>query len=287
MKPYLSTGAFRTRSLPEILRQCAELGINHLELSSGVAYQPGLLDTVRSAPRTAMRFLVHNYFPPPAESFVLNLASSDPQILRRSLEFCKAAIDLSAELGAPFYSAHSGFAFNLTPEMLGKPEAQSKISASQSYEAAYAAFLESARMLAGYAASRGLKFLIENNVVSPRYLERAGANALLMSTAEEIVRFLQDANDPNLRLLVDVGHVNVSATALHFEREQFIERVAPYIEAIHLSGNDGVTDANQPFDASAWFFPLLKEFVLTPLVIEVYHLSPGQIQAQYRALEGI
>ena len=38
----------------------------------------------------------------------------------------------------------------------------------------------------------------------------------------EIVRLMKDVSSQNLGLLLDVGHLNVSASALGYERENFI-----------------------------------------------------------------
>jgi sugar phosphate isomerase/epimerase len=139
---YISTGAFRFKELAEIIQFSINHGIDRIELSSGVAYQPNLLDRVRATNQTQITYLVHNYFPPPEQAFVLNLASSGPQIRKLSVDFCREAIDLSSELGAPFYSVHSGFAFDMPPDILGKPRTQRQIpkSAYVPYDEAYDVF---------------------------------------------------------------------------------------------------------------------------------------------------
>jgi sugar phosphate isomerase/epimerase len=289
MEIYLSSGAFCSRSLPDIVQFSLDNGLAHIELSSGVRYEPDMLAPVRASSGQPIRYLVHNYFPTPAEPFVLNLASADDQVLQRSCDLCKTAIALAAELGAPFYSVHSGFAVHLTPELLGDPVAQARLSknAYMSYDAAYERFAETVKGLAEFAKSQGVRLLIENNVVSPLYLSKHGHNPFLMAIASEIVRLMEDINDATLGVLVDVGHANVSATALNFQREQFIETVAPYIGGFHLSDNDGQTDQNLPFDADAWFCPFLKDFPDTTLVIEAYRLSLEQMQQQYQVLETV
>jgi sugar phosphate isomerase/epimerase len=284
---YISTGAFRSTELTEIIQFSIDHGIDHIELSSGVAYQSNLLAPVREASQTQMTFLVHNYFPPPEAPFVLNLASSDTDTRQRSVDLCEKAIDLAAELEAPFYSVHSGFTFNVTPDMLGEPEAQREIplSAHIPYEQAYTIFVENVINLTQYAKSKGLRLLIENNVISPIYLTEHNGNTLLMATADEIVRLMTDVNDTALGVLVDVGHVNVTANALGFRREDFVEELAPAIGAFHLSDNDGQKDQNLPFDQNAWFCPLLGRFPGVPIVIEAYGLTWRQMEEQYRVLD--
>lgn len=289
MNFYLSSGAFRTKSLKEIVSFSVEHGLDRIELSSGLRHEANLLQPVRDTNGVSVNYLVHNYFPPPAKSFVLNLAASKDEILELSCNLCKTAIDLAVELGAPFYSVHSGFAVNLSPELLGKPEAQALLpeKAYISYSAAYDRFVETVKSLTEYAKTKNVKLLIENNVVSPLYLKKHEHNPFLMASPDEIVRFMEDVNDSNLGLLVDVGHANVSATALGFDRDEFVEKVSPYICAFHLSGNDGQTDQNLPFDRDAWFCKFLPSFANLTWVIEAYKLSLEQINQQHRVLEEI
>ncbi len=287
--PFLSSGAFQTRSLPDIVTFSVEQGLDHVELSSGVKHDPEQLASVYATTGQPMRYLVHNYFPAPEKSFVLNLASSDNQVMQQSVDHCQRAIALAAELGAPFYSVHSGFAVHLTPEILGDPDAQSRLgqTAYMTYEDAYQRFFESVKQLINEAKTQGIRLLIENNVVSPLYLDKHGHNPFLMATADEIVEFMNAINDPTLGLLVDVGHANVSATALKFDRHEFLETVAPYIGGFHLSDNDGQTDQNLPFNKNAWFCPFLQQFqqqTPVPIVIEAYRLSLDQMRSQYAEL---
>jgi len=283
---YVSTGAFTASSLGEILRTCRDHGIDRVELSSGLQHAPDFLAPVHATPELA--YLVHNYFPPPAEPFVLNLASTDSSTLARSHAMAREAIDLAAQLGAPFYSVHSGFALNLTPALLGNPAGQAAAAAHQhvSRDDAYAIFLRSVSQLADHARSRSIRLLVENNVLSPIYLAKHGANPLLLCDADEILRFFRDLSDDSVGLLLDVGHAKVSATALGFAPADFLIRVAPHIGAWHLSDNDGIADQNRPLDETAWFFPHLREHAPVPIVLEIYRLTPGQLREQLALVQG-
>lgn len=287
MEVYISTGAFRFKELAEIIEFSVNHGIDRIELSSGIAYQPNLLDQVRGTNQPRINYLIHNYFPPPEEPFVLNLASSDTHTRKRSLELCRRAIDLTSILGGAFYSVHSGFAFDMSPDFLGKPRSQRQIpkSAYIPYDEAYDIFADNVINLTRHARSKGVGFLIENNVVSPVYITDHNRRALLMASADEIVQLITDVDDPNLGVLVDVGHVNVTANALGFRREEFIEMLAPHIGGFHLSDNNGQMDQNLPFSEDAWFCPLLRGFQNVPIVIEAYNLSWIQMEQQYRVLD--
>ena len=61
-------------SLDQRLGRYEDQGLDAVELGGGVLVQPADLASLVKRPQS---FLVHNYFPPPAEPFVVNLASAE------------------------------------------------------------------------------------------------------------------------------------------------------------------------------------------------------------------
>jgi sugar phosphate isomerase/epimerase len=200
----------------------------------------------------------------------------DEGTLERTLHHCKIAIDLTAELGAPFYSVHAGAATELKPEDLGSGPRRIVLN---DLEKAYERFVHSVRELARYAEHRGVKLLVENHVV-PAFSLVDGKNLLLFaSTAEDISVFLSDVQSTNLGLLVDVGHLNVTAHSLRLDPVDFLAKVGPHIVAFHLSENDGLVDQNLPFGRDAWFMSDIRDFPKATFIIEVFGLDVDEIRA--------
>lgn len=279
---YVSTGAFQTRSLAEIVRLAMEGGVECVELSSGTEWAPDLLAPVRRTVGAGQRYLVHNYFPPAEQPFVLNLACAETGGLARSLRHCRDAVDLSQELGAPFFSVHAGFAFTARPEELGGDLTRSpRVPLDRAHEI----FVGALRELCAYAEPRGVRIAVENNVIAPFNLVN-GRNLLgLCATADDILRTREDVGATNLAFLVDTGHVKVTAAALGFDSHRFLDEVAPYVIAFHLSDNDGSADTNQPFDDHAWFVPRLAEFPHATMILEAYRLNVEAIHACHRVVD--
>ena len=75
---------------------------------------------------TTNNFIVHNYFPVPKKSFVLNLASLNASQFEMSLCHASSAIKLAAALGSPYYSIH-GFLLDVTVTELGKNLSKKKL----------------------------------------------------------------------------------------------------------------------------------------------------------------
>jgi sugar phosphate isomerase/epimerase len=275
---YVSSGAFTSRRLDEILDIAAEWGLTHVELSSDVAYDAANVGLAKSAGRRC-RLMLHNYFPAPKQPFVLNLAAEDRDILERSRAHCRAALELSAELEAPVFAAHAGFMVQPDPQQLGRPLAPTAVWPR---EDAYRLFVDSVGALAAFGRRLGVRFLVENNVVSP-FNAREGRNPfLLLAEPVEMLRCAADLGE-DFGLLMDVGHLKVSAMTLGFDAIEALRAVASLVAAWHLSDNDGTTDNNRGFDASAWFIPYLTD--TCPITLEVYKTTEPDIRKMMRLLD--
>lgn len=241
-------------SLPELLASLTAAGLGRIELGwcpplQGLALPDGLA-------AFPARWLVHNYFPAPAEPFVLNLASQNPATLQRSREFCLEAIRLSAALGAPFYSVHSGFLAEFEPNSLGRALDYAEIG---DYELGYATFLASLRLLLAAARTAGIRLLVEPNVVAPFNLIDGRNRLLMLAEPREFTRLFNDLPDPQLGVLLDLGHLRVTAVTLGFAREEFIEAVAAKVGAFHLHDNDGTADQHLPVAADSWAVEVVRQ----------------------------
>ena len=285
---YLSTGLFKDNHLDSIIENCRKHSFNQIELSSGVKPSKNYRKIIDPLKDTC-NMLVHNYFPPPETPFVLNLASTDRETLNLSIAHCKRAIELCRDLNAPFYSVHAGFSVNLTPDLLGNPEKQVKLDQSHliSRETAYEVFLDSIGLLNKYAKENSIGLLVENNVVTPRHVAGGRGEMLLMVRAGELIKLMRDVSSENLKVLLDVGHLNVSSTALGYSREEFFLEVKDYIGAYHLSENNGLEDQNLPVTENSWFWSHMPQPIEVPVVLEAYRLSQESISRQKVLVEDL
>ena len=88
---------------------------------------------------------------------------------------------------------------------------------------------------------------------------------------------------PNVGVLLDVGHLKVSAESLGFSADAAVRTMASHIMALHLSDNDGAQDSNQPIREGSWFWPVLSEVLAgadVTSVLEVYRLTAEEAVAQ-------
>ncbi len=208
------------------------------------------------------QLIIHNYFPPEPDEPVLNLASPDPIARTRARDFYANRIELSQQLAAPWYSLHAGF----INDPIGRDEHGFVFAEPTAQEASssLSRFTREIETLAIEARQRNVSLLIENNVCSP-----SNKDKLLLVTPADFREFLAGGNLSNrVGILLDTGHMNVSAQTCGFAKESFLE-LAHNIEGMHLHQNDGSADLHLPCYANDW--PI--DFAL-------------EIQPSYASLEG-
>jgi len=206
---------------------------------------------------------VHNYFPPPARSFVINLASPDVALRERSLEFAREGLELTAALDAPAYSVHAGFVtdpvgFDGTSLVLPEPASlDAQAEAERRLGDAIAILKERAGEL-------GLRLLVENNVCVPEHRGK-----LLVQRGGEAAALVRAVGD-GVGLLLDTGHLKVSAATLDFDWADFVDETAAFVGGFHLHDNDGSVDTHTPVVPGSWALEVVRrpEFADVPVVVE-------------------
>lgn len=262
MTVYASTACVDPRrELWETLAACREAGIGAVELgATRLEDRERLTERLQAEP---LVLLVHNYFPPPAESFVVNLASADAGVRERSLALVVEGIELCAALGAPFYSVHAGFVHD--PDGWDGRSFTFPDATAPETVAAEARFRDALAAALAHAQAAGVGLLVENNVCTA-----ALRGKLLLQTADEFERLLEAVGDPALGVLVDTGHLNVSAHTLGFDRAEFVRRLEPRIRAWHLHDNDGSADTHDPAAEGGWALECVRRPALRslPVIVE-------------------
>lgn len=264
---YYASSCFNFTKIKDLLEFCRKNEIYHLELGGNLKFELQLTTTLANA--KDFSFLIHNYFPTPKKPFVLNLASTNKSIRQKSLKHCQSAIKLCQTLRVPFYSVHAGFLADLQPNDLGKNQSNSSFIDRNT---GLNFFNDSIAQL----LNDKVDLLIENNVNSQENIIDGKNKLYLFAEPEETLQFFKQQNNPHLGLLVDLGHLNVSAKQLCFDKYKYIELLTPWIKAFHLSANNGIEDQGLPFQKDEWFMEVLKKFPSAIKIIEInkdYNLS--------------
>jgi len=270
---YISTGGFRDRTADAVSAELLSAGVKAIELSGG-AYSATLLKDLQAL-LPAVDFQIHNNFPPPVDPFVLNLGFLDARIGERSVAHVERALEWCGALGGDRYSFHAGFLLDPAVDELGRRiPSRSLFDRDRSIEV----FVSRVTRLADMAGKVGVTLMIENNVLSARNAKEFSDNPLLMCDPQECVQIMKSLPE-NVRQLIDVAHLKVSATSLNFDPANMFELCGERIAAFHLSDNDGLEDSNRPFEEDAWFWPHLRSDV-DYYSVEVYGCKPDKLLQQ-------
>lgn len=275
---YLSTGGFNFLSGAEVAAHFVENKITNIELSGGTSNTKQIEKLLPL--NSNCNFQIHNYFPPPQEAFVFNLASEDELIFTKSVNHAHRAIDLAEKLGSKFYSFHAGFLMDPDINDLGKQFTKGKLNKRES---AIEVFVDRVNQISSYAKEKGIMILLENNVISNANLNHFGTNPFLMTDHLEALQIMNSTDD-NVGLLVDVAHLKVSSYSEKFCKYEYLKSTSDFTFAYHLSDNDGKSDTNEEVGTDSWFWSEVRKD-LNYYTLEVYNQNLKALAQQIKLTE--
>ena len=261
---YLSIGGFGDKTTKTI-KFLNQNNIFDLELSGG-RYEKNIKKKLINLTKKN-NFLLHNYFPPPNKTFVLNLASLDPVINKKSFEHIIKSIDLSKKLNSKYFSFHAGFYIDPKIQELGK-----KISYSDLYneKESKKIFVKNLRKIIQYAKKKKIKILLENNVITKKNLKTFKKNPFIFTDFKDLLFLIAKIkNKKFFSFLLDVAHLKVSCATLKKNFSNELKKISKYCSAYHLSDNNGAIDNNKPFKKNSQFWSYIRRDV-DFATVEVY-----------------
>lgn len=262
---FVSSACVRNKTIGASVKQLAEHGFLNIELSGGTQpYDKLEQELLNLQKEYNLNYICHNYFPPPAKPFVVNLASLDDEIYQMSLNHLKKAIRLSEKLGAERFGFHAGFLINIPISQIGK-SIDSNVLFDR--EQAKARFIEGYNELNTFSS---IELYIENNVTSRTNHKNFGnVNPFFMSCSADVLAHMEKIE---FGLILDIAHLKVSANALGKSLEEELSHLLPLSDYIHVSDNDGLHDSNNLLKSDAELFKLLEGYSFENKIftIEVY-----------------
>ena len=235
------------------VKELAENGFKNIELSGGTEYYDNFEnDLLELKYKYNLNYRCHNYFPPPKDAFVLNLASLNDETFQRSLDHLYNAIDLTSKLGADKFGFHAGFFIDIKLNEIGK-----KLSKDDLFDKnqAIERFCEAYNTVKKKA--KNIKLYIENNVFSKsNFNTYRGENPFMMTNFKDY-EYLKKKID--FSLLLDVAHLKVSAKSLGLDLNKEFEKMLDASEYVHISDNDGFHDQNKQLTDTSALYKILEK----------------------------
>ncbi len=266
---YISSSCVKASLIKDSIEKLYEYGFQNIEFSGGTRpYDEMESDILNFKNKYDLNYLCHNYFPPPQENFVLNLASLNKDIYERSFNHVKQALDLSARIGADKFAVHAGFLIDIPLNEIGQ-----SVSSKQLFDEVKAKeqFFEAVKQLKIVADKYRIKLYIENNVVSTQNFKNFGnTNPFFICSkqdAEEFIKLL-----PSVQILVDLAHLKVSCKTLELNFEEQADYFLNITDYVHLSDNDGLSDSNKEIEQDSNVYEVLRKANLKnkTFTLEVY-----------------
>lgn len=237
---FYSTGCLKG-SLESRLKQWSALNKKNIEISFPF-YQADLVDYLLLQKQTKnIRILIHNYISFDENEFVLNLGSLNDEIYFKSLECSKNAIKLTSALGEHIYSVHSPFLFDPDISKLGFTFIKERLFSKKDV---LDRFSRSIYELSRFAMEFDVQLVFENNVTTKANYNAFVNNPFIFSSLEDLDDVLPIFDDHNVGILLDLGHLRVSAETFQFDRQDFIKQCGQRVKALHLSTNNSYSDQN-------------------------------------------
>lgn len=258
---YVSTVCLQnTVAVEHRIQKYIDNGITAIELGGRVKTTPQTIALLEHFP---VQLLLHNYFPPVENPFYINLASPDPTIQSRSIDYIKRNIERSATFGADLYTFHAGFitdpsGTNEHGLLFASPPADEETT-----EKAIERFVEGLSQIIPHAESYNVHLAIENNICRREHIGQ-----LILQTKDEFIDLFQRISSPYLGILVDIGHLQVTANTLGDDSQQFLQSLRPYIRAFHLNQNNGIIDSAEPIQMDNPLFNTIRSFSQSKMIVE-------------------
>lgn len=271
---YLSSSCFSMMPMEDVLSQCRQRGIMHLEWSAPHPWMgaPAIAGLLRDSLPHGFAFVPHNYFPPPKRDFVLNIASENEAVKDDCRRLMTDVLEISAAVNAPLYGVHAGYLADPVAGADGMfrfPEETIPYGRAMKNSIA---FVE--EILPSFRAA-GVRLLIENLFPVPQ-------GEFSLNCSFEEIKDLMAGLGNDVGLLLDLGHLNVTCELRGIRRNRMIDaylsEFGSRIFEVHLSENNGRADEHKPVLPGSWQLEIIKEIQGIPVAESgerIFCLRPG------------
>lgn len=276
---YVST-TFIKDNLPikNAISKLLKNSIFNVELGSNHAYEKSYL----YLKKYKANYCVHNYFPIPKKSMVINIASQNKQIREKSLKHLKKAIKFSKKINAKLYTFHPGFLTDPDGSNISQKNYDflwnKKKLLTKNYEKSWKLMISSIKEIVKFAKQNDVKIAIETEG------SINSKDHLLMQKPGEYEKFFKIFRKNDIGINLNIGHLNLASKAFKFNKINFINKVSNRIVAMELSHNFGKNDDHLPIKKNAWYWKTIKseKYKEIPKILEFRNTSIKTIRNTYR-----
>lgn len=250
---YVSSTCSKEKKIGPALHELITYGFKNIELSGGTEYYQGCIDDILEIKeKYDLNLLAHNYFPPPIEPFVLNLASLNDEIYEKSIAQIIDGIKFVEMIGGNKFGFHAGFYVDIMPDELGN-----RISGrpNNHKQKAFKRFCAGYNIIKNEAGT--IDLYLENNAYSKSNYETFGNNIPFMLISAYDYKILHE--HLQFKILLDIAHLHVSNKTLCLNFENELEKMITKTDYLHISDNDGFHDLNLEIGPNSQIMKSIKK----------------------------
>ena len=239
--------------ISDVLATCKKENISNVELGSNHIYEKNFKKIIQ---QYNFRFLVHNYFPIPRKSFVVNIASLNKQIRTKSIQHVKKAINFCKVTNSKLYTVHPGFLTDPITASRTKNNYDfiwNNNNLNKNYNLAFNNMLSSLKKIVHFAKNKKVRVAIETEGSFKK------KNLLLMQKPNEYKELFKYFKPNDLGINLNIGHLNLASRAFKFSKFEFVKKLKQYILAIELSHNNGIEDQHLPLKRNEWYWKIIND----------------------------
>tara|TARA_X000000950_G_C13869772_1_gene642381 strand:- start:1063 stop:1911 length:849 start_codon:yes stop_codon:yes gene_type:complete len=268
------------KSVHIAINKLLEKNIKNIELGSNHIWEKKL----KFNKNNFINFCVHNYFPVPKKSMVLNVASQNLKIRKKSIKRIKNSILFSKMISAKLYTFHPGFLTDPKGSNIAKNNYDflwnSKKLINANYDRSWKKMIQSLKEIVKFAKQHKVTIAIETEG------SLSAKNHLLMQKPEEFKRLFKQFKKEDLGVNLNIGHLNLASKAFKFNKFKFIKTIQKYIKAMEISHNYGKNDDHLPVKRNSWYWKIIKDekYDKIPKILEFRNTDVNEIKKIYDML---
>lgn len=239
--------------ISQVLKICKEANILNIELGSNHVYERNFKKIIK---KYKFNYLIHNYFPVPKKSFVVNIASAKKNIRILSIKHIKKAILFCKSTKSSLYTFHPGF--------VGDPKGPSRSKKNydfiwekkilnSNYNLAFYRMISSLKKIVNFAKKNNVKIAIETEGSLKK------KSLLLMQKPDEFKKLFKYFGPNDLGINLNIGHLNLASKAFKFSKTKFVNLIKQYVVALELSHNNGEEDEHLPLKKNKWYWKIIND----------------------------
>ena len=252
------------KSYDRVINEFLDNNVTNIELTGGHPFMPidKLEKKINFFKKKGANFTFHNYFPPPETPIVLNYMTTNYKLKEGCKNIILNAINLAKKTGTNIYAFHPGYyrEAKINPkgyfDFLGEDRKDFSYGFNI-FKNDFINFYKSLNIDKENKVQLGFENLFPN---------ADGSNDSFMCTYDEIEKIFLEAekNKINLKLLIDLGHLAISANILKFDKYDFLKKVidnfSDKIFEVHISENDFKSDLHNRVHKDSWQLEALGLF---------------------------